>query len=93
MINLSMTVKYEDGRVQNVTARPVTQVAFERKYATGFAAAFSSTETVQLEWVYFLAWHASRPGIDFDDWLASVTEIDLGVASPVDPSVPVTSAG
>ncbi len=93
MINLDMTVHYQDGREQQVVARPVTQVAFERKFSMGFAAAFSSMETVQLGWVYFLAWHAARPGIEFDEWLESVAEIDMGVADEVVPFDPATSAG
>lgn len=93
MINLGMTVHYQDGRKQTVSARPVTQVAFERKFSRGFASAFSSMETVQLEWVYFLAWHAARPGLEFDEWLDTVAEIDVGGADVVDPTGPVTSAG
>ena len=93
MINLDMTVHYVDGREQKVVARPVTQVAFERRYSMGFASAFSSMESVQLEWVYFLAWHAARTGIEFDPWLESVAEIDLGVAAEVVPFDPATSAG
>jgi hypothetical protein len=93
VINLEMTVRYQDEREQKVVARPVTQVAFERRFSRGFASAFSDMDTVQLEWVYFLAWHAARPGIEFDEWLESVAEIDLGVAKPVDPFVPATSAG
>lgn len=93
MINLAMTVHYRDEREQQVVARPVTQVAFERKFSRGFASAFSDMETVQLEWVYFLAWHAARPGIEFDEWLESVAEIDLGVAAEVVPFDPATSAG
>jgi hypothetical protein len=93
MINLAMTVHYQDEREQQVVARPVTQVAFERKFSRGFASAFSDMETVQLEWVYFLAWHAARPGIEFDEWLESVAEIDLGVAAEVVPFDPATSAG
>lgn len=93
MINLGMTVHYQDGREQAVSARPVTQVAFERKFSRGFASAFSSIESVQLEWVYFLAWHAARTGLEFDDWLETVSEIDMGVAEPVDPTGPGISAG
>ena len=93
MINLGMTVHYEDGRTQQVVARPVTQVAFERKFSKGFASAFSSMETVQLEWVYFLAWHATRTGLEFDEWLNTVSEIDVGAADAVDPTDRAISAG
>ena len=93
MINLGMTVHYEDGRTQQVVARPVTQVAFERKFSKGFASAFSSMESVQLEWVYFLAWHAARTGLEFDDWLDTVSEIDVGAADAVDPTDRAISAG
>ena len=93
MINLAMTVKYNDGREQPVTSKPVTQVAFERRYSTGFAAAFSAIETVQLEWIYFLAWHAARTGLEFDEWLDTVDEIDVGTADKIDPFVQATSAG
>lgn len=93
MIALQMTVVYQDGRTATVTARPVSQVAFERKYSRGFASSFSEIKDIQLEWVYFLAWHASRSGLEFDEWLDMVDTIEMGVAETVTPFDPATSAG
>lgn len=89
-----MTIKYTDGRAQPVVVRPVTQVAFERKFSRGFASCFGDVSALQLEWVYFLAWHAARTGLEFDDWLDSVAEIDMGEeATEVVPFDPAMSAG
>jgi hypothetical protein len=92
MLNMSMTVKHLDGRAVPVTVRPVNQVAFERKFSTGFLEVFQDVAAVRFEYICFLAFHASRPGIDFDEWLETVDEIDWNV-EPVDPTPPAASAG
>lgn len=86
-----MTVHYIDERQQQVVARPVTQVAFERKFSRAFASAFSDKDAVQLEWVYFLAWHGARTGLEFDPWLETVDTIDMGVSEEAVPFSPAPS--
>jgi hypothetical protein len=89
----TMTVEYADGRRNETRVLPVTQVAFERKFKMAFVAAFN-VDTPQLEHLYFIAWHASRTGIEFDDWLETVVAIDPPEgAESADPTPPTDSAG
>lgn len=93
MISIPIEVGYADGRRTNVVARGVTQVAFERRFHTGFIAAFSDQASMRVEHVYFIAWHASRPmQLDFDEWLETVDEIVMGSVKTVDPTQPAASA-
>lgn len=88
-----MTVVHTDGRKIPVTVRPVTQVAFERKFSCGFMDVFSDIKTVKFEHLCFLAFHAERPGVDFDDWLETVETIDWDVEAATAPFSPAGSAG
>lgn len=91
LTTMKIEVTYLDGRVQTASVLPVTQVAFERNFKCSFVEAFDGTP--QLEHVYFLAWHAARTGLEFDDWLPSVAGISDEGTEPVDPTSPAASAG
>jgi hypothetical protein len=93
MLELSMTVNYQDERTVKVTVLPVTQVAFERHFKCAFAAAFNEDVKPSFEHIYFIAWHAARSGLEFDPWLETVAGIEFGEATPVDPTNPAPLAG
>lgn len=89
MLKIDMTVVYEDGRTAKVTAGPVTQVAFEREHSVGIGVL---AEEQKLSHLYWLAWHASRSGVEFDAWLESITAVDVEVdtPTPTEPAQPAT---
>lgn len=90
-----LTVTYSDGRTEEVVVRPRTQIAFERHYNIAIAAAFDpeSSTGMRLEHMYFMAYHASKSAVEFDDWVDTVDGIDVEVEGTVDPTPPVPSAG
>lgn len=90
---MTMTVTYANGGDSKVEVKPRSQIAFERKFDRSIADAFGSADALRFEYVYFLAWHASKSTVDFDDWLDSVEGIDMEVAGQPDPTAPVPSAG
>lgn len=90
MLSITLTIDYTDGRnSQTVRALPVTQVAFEREHSCSIGVI--ATEQ-KLSHVYWLAWHAARPGVDFDAWLDAVESIDVEVdaTDPTKPAAPAT---
>jgi hypothetical protein len=93
MFNLSMTVIYADGRRQLVKVRPVDSVAFEEKYDMAITDAFSSGTKTRISYIYFLAYSAASTPITFEEWLASIEEIEVGSVDDAAPLVPATSAG
>lgn len=86
MINLKLTVKYGDGTAAEVKTGPRTEVEFERKFNVGLVEAFQKEDAMRLEWLYFLAWHASKSKAPFDDWLDSIETVEVEGASAPDPS-------
>lgn len=88
MLSINIKVNYLDGRSVDVKAGPVTQVAFEREHKVGIVAI--ATEN-KLSHVYWLAWHASRSGTEFDAWLESLESVEFDVSSP-DPTKPAPPA-
>lgn len=89
MMKMTMTVTYEDGRTADVVVAPVTQVAFEREHGCGIGVLGTDQK---LSHAYWLAWHASRTTVTFDDWLGTVESIDMEVdePTPTQPAVPAT---
>lgn len=49
-------------------------------------------EAFRTEWTCYLAWHASRSTVDFDEWLDTVESVDWRFHEAVDPTRPVPSA-
>lgn len=86
MINLRLNILYADGTKAEVKSRPATEVAFERHFNLGLVEAFQNQEKLRLEWLYFLAHHASKTATPFDAWLESVDTIEVEGDEPVDPS-------
>lgn len=87
--NVKLTVKHADGTTSIADVRPRSQIAFERKFDMSITAAFASGRH---EYLYFMAWHASRSADGFDDWMETVHGIDVEVEA-ADPTRPVPPAG
>jgi hypothetical protein len=106
---MKFNVTYIDGTKVDVTARPVTEVAYERKFGRPLAAMFAGLDlskgtsdltngmaflaALPADDLYFLAWHAARSDKTYDDWLELVDEIGWDMASMVDPTQPAAPAG
>lgn len=88
-----MTINFANGAKSVVEVKPRSQIAFERKFNMGIAAAFGGgADGLRFEHLYFMAWHASKASQEFDDWLDLVDGIDMEVEA-VDPTPPVPSDG
>lgn len=87
---MSLTVTYEDGRAEKLTAGPAQMVSFERQYKTGVGKAFAPVEEggegMRMEHIMFLAWKAAVADANrnntgpvplFDQWLETVTEVEV----------------
>lgn len=46
---------------------------------------------IRMEWLYFLAFHAAKQSTDFDAWVETISDIEVGGADSPDPSVPALS--
>ena len=91
--NLKMNVSYSNGGLSTVEVKPRSQIAFERKFDMGIAAAFGTgSDGLRFEHLYFLAWHASKSSAEFDAWIDTVEGIDMEIEA-VDPTPPVPSDG
>jgi hypothetical protein len=91
VIKLPIGIIHSDGRRVDVVVRPATQVAFEREFTVAIAAAFA--ESPRMEHIYFMAWHAAKSGLPFEEWIESVDGLDVGEVETVNPSLPTASAG
>lgn len=49
-------------------------------------------ETFRTEWTYFLAHHAARTSLPFDEWIETVDAIEWRFGERVDPTQPGPSA-
>ena len=90
-----LTIEYANGDRSEVVVKPRTQVAFERKFNTAIAVAFDpeSPNGMRFEYMYFMAWHASRASQEFDVWLDLVEGIDVEVDESEGPTPPAPSDG
>lgn len=91
MINLKLTVLYTNGTKAEVKSSPSTEVAFERHFNRGLVEAFQNQEKLRLEWLYFLAHHASKTVTPFDAWLEGVDTIEVEGTDTPDPSAATAS--
>jgi hypothetical protein len=84
----TITVRHNDGTTSEAAITPSVQVAFERHFKTGIAVMADPT-TLRMEYMYWLAWYGStaarkgQPG--FDEWLATVAEIESEAEEEADP--------
>lgn len=82
-----------DDTSKNVTVLPVTHVAFEREFSMAFTEAFNTETSMRLEHLMWIAWHAARTGVAFDDWLETVKGLEIDEAEAVDPTNPAQPDG
>ena len=87
MLNIKLTIKSGDSE-QKVTAGPATQVAFEREHGVGIATIATEQKITHMYW---LAWHAAKTDVGFDDWLDTIDAIEIEVDT-ADPSLPAQPA-
>lgn len=72
-MKMKLDVELADGTTQRVVVSPVTQVAYEREFKKPIDG------TLGTQGLYWMAWHALRTGVKFDEWLP-----ELVGADPVD---------
>lgn len=88
MLDLRLTVHFNDGRETTVVVPPIVQVAFERHYKIGIPELDGQ---LRLEHLYWLAFETLRKRgdatADFDIWLDTVAGI-ADEAGSQDPSTP-----
>jgi hypothetical protein len=106
MIKYKLSVTYENGEKVDVTAGPRTQVAFEREHKVPLSDVITfdsdgvdddgkpnvTAVHFMSSHMYWLAWHASKSPLGFDDWLDTVDEIEMDVDA-ADPTPPAPQAG
>lgn len=73
---MRVRLNYTDGREETISVRPVGLVAAERHYK-GTVPPFEST--------CYAAWYSLRPGIDFEEWLESLDDVNAEEAEPGPP--------
>jgi hypothetical protein len=109
MLKLSFQVRYLDGRQVEVFSRPATEVAFERRFQRSVGSLFSGIvgdaedgreakvksylNTLQSDYLYFLAWHSARSEQPYDEWLELTEDIGWGFVRSPDPTPPAEPVG
>ena len=83
MANLTFTLTFTDGTKSEVKTRLATEIAFERQFNVSYSEAFNMGRH---EHFYFMAHHASKTAVDFDQWIETLDEIDLARNEQADPS-------
>ena len=73
-MRIPFVITYEDGRTERVKVALKDFLEFERTYEKPW------TEIgTRLEYIYWSAWHAAKrtksTGLDFDDWVNTVDEV------------------
>lgn len=103
MIKLKFAIDYTDGRHVDVLAGPGTQVAFEREFKVGITDLVDIEKTGEGEedrkvhfmtsHIYWMAWHASKTGITFEEWLETLDAVafDVDAPTPTRPAQPAAS--
>ena len=80
---LTFNVTDKDGNTSTVRTRLATEIAFERKFDLSYGEAFNKKRH---EHFYFMAWHATKTDVEFDDWVETVTAIEVEDTDTPDPS-------
>jgi len=73
-MRLKLRITTEAGQTSEVLVRPRTQVAFERHFSTP-EKPVRLDQGVGMEHLFWLAWHASKIGESFDQWLETIDEV------------------
>lgn len=94
MLDLKLAVIYNDGRKVDVQVRPIDSVKFEEKYDIAITEAFQRDAQPKVTYLYFLAHSATDTTLSFEEWLRSISEIEVGSvddAAPFDQAKPTGS--
>lgn len=84
VMRIPLTITYIDGRTEDVEALPLELVKFERQYNLPMTV-FASGQGRRMEYQLFLGYAALSREADigtFDDWMATVGNIDLALEEP-----------
>jgi len=76
----AVAVTFRDGTSETGIVWPSVQVAFERTYERSFLETFASSDGLFVEWVAFLGWFSTSGNLPFDEWLQTISAVDLGYA-------------
>lgn len=86
MMKIALSVKYLDGSGADVEASVPDFIAFERRYDKPVAA---FANDARIEYMCFLAWHSlnrlKRTELDFDPWLETIAELQVGEEEEIVP--------
>ena len=78
-MRIEFTVTYADGTAAGATASVADQVAFEQQHDRSIARLADDFRLTDACW---LAWHSlhrtGKTGLDFDAWLESVDNVEIG---------------
>lgn len=81
----TVTVTYEDGHQDTIRILPIGLVLAERH--------FGKAEIPRIEGTMYAAWSLLKPDARFDDWLASLVDIDEQAEESPGPSAAEASPG
>ena len=90
MTTLKLHVEMDDGTASDVTVKPRTQVAFERHFSTPEKPA-RLDEGLSMEQMYWMAWHAAKIGVEYDQWLDKVEDVTPIVVTDEEQEGPLDS--
>jgi hypothetical protein len=78
-LRIEFTITYADGTAAEATASVADQVAFEQQHDRSIARLADDFRLTDACW---LAWHSlhrtGKTGLDFDAWLESVDNVEIG---------------
>ena len=78
-MRIEFTITYADGAAAEATASVADQVAFEQQHDRSIARLADDFRLTDACW---LAWHSlhrtGKTGLDFDAWLESVDNVEIG---------------
>ena len=78
-MRIEFTITYADGTAAEATASVADQVAFEQQHDRSIARLADDFRLTDACW---LAWHSlhrtGKTGLDFDAWLESVDNVEIG---------------
>ena len=90
-MKLKLAIEDMHGQVTEVLIRPRTQIAFEREWSTP-ERPVRLDESVNMEQITWLAWHALRVDVPFDEWVDTIDDITPMIEEQDDDAGPLATA-
>lgn len=92
-MKMTFKVTYDDGREVESVAKPKDIVAFERQYNQSVAAFGEEGKSVNIEWLFYLAWsplhrQGREPRVfdEFLDHVEDITPVEEPEPAPFEPA-------